>query len=103
MVYQSRPRGFARVEHGEDVGVLQPGGEPDLAQEALRAERGGELGVQHLERDLAVVLEVVREIDRGHAPAAELALERVAVGQGGLEPFQGLGQRDLSDWGTSRL
>ena len=62
--------------------MLQPGGEPDLAQEPLGAERGGELGVQHLERDLAVVLEVVREVDRGHAAAAELALERVAVGQG---------------------
>ena len=61
--------------------MLQPGGELDLAQEALRAERGGELGVEHLERDRAVVLEVVGEIDGGHAAAAELALERVTVRQ----------------------
>ena len=74
----------------------------DLAQEALRAERGGELGVEHLERDRPVVLEIVGEVDRGHAAAPELALERVAVGQGGLEPFQGLGQRDLSDWDISK-
>jgi hypothetical protein len=31
------------------------------------------------------------------------ALERVAVGQGSLERFHGLSQRDLSDWGVSRL
>ena len=38
--------------------MLQPGGEADLALEALGSERGGELGVEHLERDRAVVLEV---------------------------------------------
>ena len=39
--------------------MLEPRGELDLALEPLGAERGGELGVQHLERDLAVVLVVV--------------------------------------------
>ena len=61
--------------------MLEPGGELDLALEPLGAEGGGELGVEHLERDRPVVPEVAREIDRGHAPAAELALERVAVAQ----------------------
>ena len=65
--------------------MLEPGGEPDLALEPLGAERGGELRVQHLERDRAVVPEVVREVDRRHAAAAELALEPIAVGEGGLE------------------
>ena len=50
---------------------------------------GGEFGPQDLDGDLAVVLEVVGEIDRGHAAGAELALDAVAVGQGGRE----LGQR----------
>ena len=58
--------------------MLEPGGEPDLALEALGAERGGQLGVEHLERDRAVVLEVLGQVDRGHAAAPELALERVA-------------------------
>ena len=31
--------GLARVEHGEDVRMLQPRGEPDLALEALGAQR----------------------------------------------------------------
>ena len=66
--------------------MLEPGGHADLAQEALGAERGGELGVEHLERDRAVVLEVVREIDRGHAAAAELALEHVAVTESRRSP-----------------
>ena len=61
--------------------MLEPGGEADLAKEALGAEAHGELGVEHLERDRAVVPEVAGEPDGGHAAAAELALERVAVPQ----------------------
>ena len=71
-----RPSGLPGVQHGQDVGMLQPGGEPDLALEALRAERLPQLGMEHLEGDGAVVLEVAGEIDRGHAAAAELALEQ---------------------------
>ena len=40
-----------------------------------------ELGAEHLDRDLAVVLEVLGEVDRGHAAPAELALDPVAVRQ----------------------
>ena len=72
--------------------MLQPGGELDLALEALGAERGGELGMQHLERDRAVVLEVLGEVDRGHAAAAELALEAVAIGEGRLQGGAQVGQ-----------
>ncbi len=49
MVNQSRPARLARVEHGEDVRMLQPGGQLDLALEPLGAERGGQLGMEHLE------------------------------------------------------
>ena len=55
------------------------------AQEPLGAEHGGELGLQHLDRDLAVVPEVLGEVDRRHAARAELALDAVAVGEGGGE------------------
>ena len=82
--------GLARVEHGEDVGVLQPGGEADLALEPVRPERGGQLGVEHLERHRPVVPEVLGEVDGGHAPAAELALDRVAVPQSRAEIRQGI-------------
>ena len=40
-----------------------------------------QLGVQHLERDRPVVLQVAGEVDRGHAAAAELALDAVAVAE----------------------
>ena len=82
---------LARVEHREDVRMLEPGGELDLAQEPLGAQRRGELGVQHLERDGAVVPQVVREVDRGHAAAAELALELVAVRECCREDGAGVG------------
>ncbi len=73
--------GLAGVEDGQDVRMLEPRGELDLAEEALRAERIGELGVEHLERHRAVVPHVLREPDRSHAAAAELALEGVPVSQ----------------------
>ncbi len=74
--------------------MLQLGRELDLAQEALGAERGGELGAEHLERDQPLVPQVAREIDRGHAALPELALDGVAVGQRGLETSSDFGQMD---------
>ena len=74
--------GLAAVEERQDVRVLQVGGGLDLAEEPLGADHGGEFRPQHLDRHLAVVLEVLRQVDRGHAAGAELALDAVAVGQG---------------------
>ena len=68
--------------------MLQRGGGLDLHHEPLGAEHGGELGLQDLERDLAVVLEVLGEVDGGHAALAELALDAVAVGEGGGEAVE---------------
>ena len=65
--------------------MLQPGGEVDFTLEPLGAEGGGELGMENLERYRPVVLQVVGEEDRGHAPASELPLDRIAVCQGRLE------------------
>ena len=69
--------------------MAEPGRDADLAQEPLGAEHRAELGVEHLDRHLAVVPDVVGQVDRGHPAAAELALERIAAGQlgsqGGLE------------------
>ena len=59
--------------------MRQPRGELDLAQESLAAERGGEVRMQHLERDVAAVFDVVREIDRRHAADAQLAADPIAV------------------------
>ena len=71
--------------------MLQIGGRLDLGEEALAADHRGELGPQHLDRDVAVVPEVVREVDGGHAARAELALDAVAVGEGDGEPVEDVG------------
>ena len=60
--------------------MIEPSADRGSPEESLRAECSGDLGVHHLERHVAVVLEVVREIDRRHAAAAELTLDAVAVG-----------------------
>ncbi len=75
--------GVARVEQREDARVLQVGGGADLGQEALAAHHGGQLGLEDLEGDPAVVLQVLGQVDRGHAALAELALEAVAALEGG--------------------
>ena len=62
--------------------MLQASRELDLPQEPLRPECHAELRMQHLERHAPVVLQIVRQVDGGHSPSAELALEEVAVGQG---------------------
>jgi hypothetical protein len=63
------------------VWVLEPGGEANLALEALGPEGGGKLRAQDFQRNQAVVFEVASEVDSRHAPAPELALEQVAVAE----------------------
>jgi hypothetical protein len=58
---------------------------PDLRQESLGANYGGELGLEHLERDLAAVAEIVGEVHRGHSALAELALDAVPAREGGVK------------------
>ena len=86
--------GHAGIEQRQDVRMGEPGNDADLAQEPLGLDRGGELRMHHLEGDVAVVPEVVREIHGGGAaPAQEdwaavgLPLDAIAVGQGCGETF----------------
>ncbi len=85
-VIQERLR-LARIVQRQDVRVLQVGGDLDLVQEPLGPDHRGQLGPQHLERDLAVVLHVVGQVDRGHAPGPQLPLDHVAIAQGHLQRF----------------
>ena len=73
--------GVARVDESQDVRVLQVGGGLDLGQEAFGADDGAEFGAQDLDRDLAVVLDVLGQVHGGHAARAEFALESVAIGE----------------------
>src|SRR2546430_16344938 len=62
----------------------------DLAQEALGTEGSRQLGTEHLDRDGAAVLQVLGQIDRRRAPVAQLPVDRVPIGQGGLQTRQNL-------------
>ena len=69
------------VDERQNVRVVEVGGDLDLGQEPLGAEYGAEVGAEDLERHLAVMLQVPREVYRGHSASAELAVDPVAVGQ----------------------
>ncbi len=72
----------ARVDQREDVGMIEAGGDRDLTQESIGAERGGDLRSQHLEGDRPIVLQVMREIDGRHAAAPQLPLDAVSAREG---------------------
>ena len=82
---------LAGIEQRQDVRVLQMGGDPDLTQEALDSEHGGELGAQHLQGDGAIVLQIPGEIHGRHATGADLTLDSVVLGEGRPETFQRIG------------
>jgi hypothetical protein len=63
------------------VRVLEPGGNPDLEQEALCADGSSQLLAQDFHRDRPRVPDVPGAVDNGHAPGAKLALDPVSVSQ----------------------
>jgi hypothetical protein len=65
--------------------VLETGHEVDLAEEPLRAQRGGQLRPEDLDRDIAAVLPVVGAVDVGHAPVPDLTIEFITVRKRGPE------------------
>jgi len=76
--------------------MAQSRGKLDLAEEAFAGQRFGDIGAEDLYRDLASVLAIVGEVDRGHAALAELPIEAVAVGEGigeGIEVSHGTKMR----------
>lgn len=67
------------------MGVLELGGDPNLAEEPLRPYRGGDVGIEHLDGDCPLVSPVVREEDERHATASQLAFDDIALTQGLLD------------------
>ena len=68
--------------------MLKRRGGLDLHHEPLGTEDRGEFRAQNLERDVSVVLEVMRQVHGRHAAGAELALDFVAAGQRGVEAVE---------------
>jgi hypothetical protein len=63
--------------------VLQIRGDSDLAQEPLGAEDRAELGIENFHGDVAVVLEIAREVDGRHPAAPDFALDAIAIAHSG--------------------
>ena len=66
-------------QDGDDVGVLEPRGDPHLAGEALGAHALGELGPEHLDDDAPAEARVLGHEHTRHPRTPELTLERVGA------------------------
>ncbi len=89
--------GGTRGEQLHDVGVLQRGGELDLAAEALGIDAGRELGGQHLDDDAAAQRHLFGQEHAAHTAAAELPLDPVGRSDGLLELLSQVGHRARSE------
>ena len=74
----------------QDVRVLQISGGLDLGEETLSTYDSGQLRLQHLERDLSLVLQVVGEVHRGHPALTDLTLDAVAALEGSVQAGDGV-------------
>ena len=80
---------LSRIQQRQNMRMLQSRRSADLAQEALGAQRRAEVGMQHLDGNVALMLEVVGQIHRGHAAGAEFTLDAISVGERCSEPIEG--------------
>ncbi|SLD83683.1 Uncharacterised protein [Mycobacteroides abscessus subsp. massiliense] len=75
-----RGLGLAGVVDGDDRGVIQGGGVLGLPTETeIEAGVPGQVGAQHLDRDVAVQPQVACQVDLGHAAIAEDLPQLIAV------------------------
>jgi hypothetical protein len=66
--------------------VRKSGGSAGLLDESFAGiGEAREMRRKHLDRDVAIELDVPREVDDSHSSAAELTLEGIFSGEGGLE------------------
>lgn len=60
----------------------------DLGQKPLGAKRSGEIGMQDLDRNVAIMLEIVSEIYRGHAADPDLAGDSISALESSRKSWQ---------------
>src|SRR5690606_28080909 len=80
-----QPRFRTRIQQRYDVRVGKARCNSHYALEAIQPGECGERRLQNLQYDATVMLLLVRKEHRGHATAAQLAFQYVAVGDGGRE------------------
>ena len=71
----------SRVEERQDVGMVERAAMVISRWNRSAPSTCGQVGPQDLDGDLAVMLEVIGQVDRGHAAAPDRALEGVPAGQ----------------------
>lgn len=81
------PIGITGIEEWQDVRMGQSGSRFHLPMEAHGTELVGELGLQDLEGDQAMMPEVSSQKYDGHTAMPQLAPERVSTGERGAKPF----------------
>ena len=81
------------IEQWKDMRMIEPSGQLDLAAETIGAQFRRQIRPQDLDRDVALVPEVTREVYGGHAALADLTFDLVSVGERGGE-FSGRRQGD---------
>ena len=59
--------------------VREVGRRRDLCQEPLGSHYRREFGLEDLERDVTLMLQVVGQVDRGHTALTEFGLDAVAT------------------------
>ena len=74
--------GLSGIVEWEHVRVLERGGDADLAEEPLAAQHRRQLGLEHLDGDPPVVLQVLSEKHDRHPAVAELPLHAVSIAEG---------------------
>ena len=67
----------------------------DLGQEPLGSHDCCDFGLQDLQRNLALVLDIGGQVDRGHPALAYLTLDRVAAVEGCVQSVDEIGHRGV--------
>jgi len=90
---------LTHVRDGADVRMHEPRGDDRLAPQPLHGFRVAlQLGQQHLDGDLAVALEVTREVDVRHPACPDPVLDAVAPGERQTGEARG-GRIEWGEWG----
>ena len=82
--------------------MLQVGRDPDFAQEPFGAKADTQLLAEHLDGDLAVMLDVIGQPYDPHAAAPELALEHIAAVESLGQRIVGSRHHDSCGWGVTQ-
>jgi hypothetical protein len=73
--------------------VREACGSLDLTQEAVRSDGFCQVGIEDFDGDWAVVLQILGQVDGGHATAADFALDGVAALQSGVQAGHTVGHQ----------